>query len=427
MARSLKRAWGLLLTLLCFSFSITLEEAERKALERNADLRVGRLEIGRRSEEARRAFGELLPRLDFELSLNFSRRLSFTLPGVPPFPPQEFTFQKEIYPKATLLLRQDIFNPVSIRDYEIRKILEKAQVYSLKEKRLDVLYRVREAYINALKAKALIALYRKQIDRVKAHLRDVEELYKEGIVPFKDLLETRVRLMEVEEKVISAEAEYAKALSHLSYLVGEEVKDLEDIDPDSVGDLSLKPPEDLKRTALRSRPVLLFYRELIRSREKALDLARSLFYPVLTAEGFLQYTEESDVFPKTRYLISLALRWNVFSGLKRLRTLEIAKIEKIQETERLRDLEKRVILEVETALEDIRSARARVKLAEAMVEEAREHLRIALEKYKAGLGTNREVLDAESYLTRAEQILRINTYDLILRMFKLRRSVGYEE
>ncbi|MDQ7082475.1 MAG: TolC family protein [Aquificota bacterium] len=314
-----------------------------------------------------------------------------------------------------------------MRDYEIRKILEKAQVYSLKEKRLDVLYRVREAYINALKAKALIALYRKQIDRVKAHLRDVEELYKEGIVPFKDLLETRVRLMEVEEKVISAEAEYAKALSHLSYLVGEEVKDLEDIDPDSVGDLSLKPPEDLKRTALRSRPVLLFYRELIRSREKALDLARSLFYPVLTAEGFLQYTEESDVFPKTRYLISLALRWNVFSGLKRLRTLEIAKIEKIQETERLRDLEKRVILEVETALEDIRSARARVKLAEAMVEEAREHLRIALEKYKAGLGTNREVLDAESYLTRAEQILRINTYDLILRMFKLRRSVGYEE
>ena len=427
MARSFGRAWSLLLTLICLSFSITLEEAERKVLEKSPDLKLERLEVKRRSEEIKEAFGNFLPRVDLDLSLNISRRLSFTLPSFPPLPPQEFTFQREIYPKVTLFLKQDILNFPLKRDYEIKRILRRAQVHSLKEKRLEVLYRVREAYINALKAKALITLYRKQIERVRAHLRDVEELYREGIVPFKDILETKVRIREVEEKLISAEAEYSKALSYLSYLIGEEVREVEDINTDSIEDLSLISPDDLKRRALRLRPILLFYRELVRSREKALELARSLFYPVLTAEGFLQYTEESDVFPKTRYLISLAIRWNLFSGLKRLRTLEIAKIESTQEAERLKDLERRVVLEVRTALEDIRSAKARIKLAKARVEEAREHLRIALEKYRAGLGTNREVLDAESYLTEAEQTLRISTYDLILKIFKLRRLVGYEE
>ena len=93
----------------------------------------------------------------------------------------------------------------------------------------------------------------------------------------------------------------------------------------------------------------------------------------------------------------------------------------------MRDLERRILLEMRNLLEDIRSARERVKLAEARVEEAKEHLRIAVEKYRSGLGTNTEVLDAESYLTQAQQTLRINTYDLMLKLFKLQRVVGYEE
>jgi outer membrane protein TolC len=426
MEKGFKRAWYILLILSWVSFSMSLEEAQRKALERSAEIRLETLELLKKKEEVKRSFGSFLPRVDLDLSLNFSRRLSFTLPGLPPLPPREFTFQRDLFPRATLLFRQDILNLTSRRSYELLRILERSQAYRLKEKRLEVLHRVREAYIEALKLKAVLKVYRKQLKRVEAHLRNVRELYREGVVPFKDVLETRVRLNEVRESVVSARSAYSKALSYLSYLVGERVGEVEEVDLVSLPDLSSLPAEELKRIALRSRPILLSLREAVRAREKGVDLARSYFYPTIVAEGFLQYTEESELFPRTRYLLSLALRWNVFSGLGRLRSLEIADLERLQDLERLRDLERRVALEVETTLEEIRTARARLELARVRLEEAREHLRIALEKYRAGLGTNAEVLDAESYLTEAEQRLRINTYDLMLKVFKLMRVVGYE-
>ncbi len=419
MARSLAGAWCLLLTFSFFSQGITLKEAERKALENSPLLKMERLELIGKGKEAEIRFGDMLPRVDLELSLNFSRRLSFSLP------PLEFTFQKEVYPKATLFLRQDLLNLASKRTYEISRILEKAQSYLLEEKKLETLYKVREAYVNALKAKAVVSVYRRQVERTKSHLRDVEEMFKEGIVAFRDLLEARVRLHEAKERLLFAEAEYRKALSHLSYLVGEEVKDVEELKGD-ISDLSKEPLPKLEELLRRKRPLLKFLRETLRAKEKGVEVARSYFYPVLSMEGFLQYTEETDLFPRTRYLVSFSLRWNLFSGLKRLREVEKAKIEKAKEEIRLRDIEEKLLLELRTLLEDIKSAKAKVELAKKRVEEAKESLRIAEEKFKEGLGTATEVLDAESYLTYAEQTLKINTYDLILKIFKLQRVVGYE-
>ncbi len=427
MVGHIERSWCLLLTLFLFSFSLTLEEAERKALENSTDVRIEEIELSKRSLEVKERFGEMLPRVDLDLSLNLSRRLSFTLPSLPPLPPQEFTFQRDVYPKATLLVRQDILNLTTRRRYEVSKIMRRAQAYQIQEKRLETIYRVREAYINALKARAAMTVYRQQMRRVASHLKDVENLYREGVVAFKDVLETKVRIHEVRERYISAEADYNKALQYLSYLVGEKVETVEDVGLETIRDLSTYPEEVLVERLRSERPILKFLREVIRAREKGLELARSYFYPVLVAEGFLQYTEESDIFPKTRYLVSLALRWNLFSGLRRFRSVEIADLVRRQDLERLRDLERRLLLEMRNLLEDIRSARERVKLAEARVEEAKEHLRIAVEKYRAGLGTNTEVLDAESYLTQAQQTLRINTYDLMLKLFKLQRVVGHEE
>jgi len=97
---------------------------------------------------------------------------------------------------------------------------------------LETLYKVREAYVNALKAKSAVEIYRKHLELVEVHLKNVEELYKQGVVAYKDILETKVKLFEVREKLASAEANYRKSLNYLSYLAGIKVEEVEDITVD---------------------------------------------------------------------------------------------------------------------------------------------------------------------------------------------------
>ncbi len=421
MARGVKGAWCLLLTL-TLSFGLSLEEAQRKALESFYEVEIQRLDMSKRREERLERLGRLMPSLDLELSFNISKKQSFTF-SIPPAPPQEFVFQKESYPTFTLKLDQSLFNLPDIRSYEIAKEIERSQMHLLREKKNEVLYRVREAYINALKARSVLEIYQKHLQRVEAHLKDVERLYEEGLVAYKDVLQTKVKLFEVKEKLASAQASYRKAMNFLSYLVGEEVGEVLPIDtskymlPTDYGEL-------LKR--LEERPALRYALENVRISKKGVELASSYFYPQVVFSAIYQRTEESDLFPKDRYFVSFAFRWNLFSGLRRLRSLEIARLSHREARKRYEDLRERLRLELKNTLEEIRAEQAKIDYARRQLEDAKEHLRVALEKYRAGLGTNTEVLDAQSYFKTAEETLEMSKYDLLLKIFKLREVLGDE-
>ena len=424
MERCLKGAWSLLLILFTLSFSISLQEAEELVSKNFYELRLERLEVKKKEQERLERFGRFLPALNFEASFNLSKKQSFTL-SVPPAPPREFVFQKGSYPKFTLHMTQEIYNLRNFREYEIAKESEELQRFMVKEKENKALYELREAYVNALKAKAVVEIYEKHEKMVQAHLKDVRALYEEGIVAFKDVLETKVKLYEVREKLTRARANFTKSLNYLSYLTGVDVREVEPLDSYTFP-FSGYSREELVEVLSERRPLLRFLRGSLALSDKYVALARSAFYPVAIVEAVYQRTEESDLFPKDRYLVSFAFRWNLFSGFRRFRSLELSRIAKRQADERYRDTLEKLKLELYSVLEDIKSAEAKVELATQQLQDAKEHLRIAEEKFKAGLGTNTEVLDAQSYLISAENTLRINRYDLLLKRFKLLEVVGYE-
>ncbi len=407
---------------LTLSFGVSLKEVEESALRNYYEIQIQELEMRKKHQERLRELGSFFPVLNLEASFNLAKEQSFTF-QIPPAPPSEFVFIKGSYPKLTLQLVQDLFNPTSIKKYELSKKVESSQRYLLEEKRNEILYRVREAYINALKARSAVEIYRKHLERVRAHLRNVEELYNQGIVAYKDLLETKVRLFEVKEKLASAEANYRKALNYLSYISGMEVDDVEEIP----GELDAELDHRKLLSRLDSRPILRYSRESLSLSEKAVELSRSYLYPRASFEAVYIRTEESDLFPKDRYFISFVLRWNLFSGLKRFRAIEEAKIEHLKAVKRHEDLRRKLELQLRNLLEEIEAVRLRVRMAQEQLREAKEHLRVALEKYKAGLGTNAEVLDAQSYLKTAEETLQMSRYDLMLKIFKLKEVVGSEE
>ncbi len=424
MGRVFTGYWLGLLTLCAIAFSITLEEAEQRALDNFYETKIARMEIRKKENERLEKLGGLMPEVNLQANFTIAKKQSFSL-AVPPAPPQEFVFLKGSYNSFLLQLKQDLFNLTKFREYEIAKTLLELQEDTLREAENKVRFEVRSAYLKALSAKLALEIQEKYLELVRAHLRDVEELYKEGLVAFKDVLETKVKLYEVEEKVESLRSSYNKALEYLSYLVGEEVKEVKDIDG-NYEDISLKGREELISTMRNSRPLLKALSKKVRAMEDSVRVVRSYFYPQAVFEAVYQYTEESDLFPKNRYFLTFSLRWNLFSGLRRFRALEVSKISYLQEQERFRDIQRRLELELISLLEDMKAVRLKLKLSEERLREAKEHLRIAKEKYRAGLGTNTEVLNAQSYYISAENQLKLSKYEYLEKIFKLYEVVGYE-
>ncbi len=420
----LKRAWALSIITVTLTFALNLHEAERLALENFYGIRAKDLEVKEATTERKEKFSAFLPVINLEASYNIAREQSFAFGAPPLIPPQEFVFLKDQFPKVTLTFSQNLLNLPAFREYSLSKTKEKASKMILEEEKIKTLYKVREAYINALKAKAAIQILEKQEERVRAHLNDIKALYEEGMVTLKDVLQTQVRLHEVLEKIAQARGNHRKALDYLSYLTGTEVEEIEELDPESF--MAREEDFEILREKVKNRPILRYLDAGLEIARESEDLVKSYFYPSLVFEAFYQRTEESDLFPKDRFLISLALRWNLFSGLKRFRNLEKARIGRKKSLILKRDLEEKILLELRSVLEDIKTVRERIRLARKQVESAKEHLKIAKERYLQGIGTNTEVLDAQSELTSAEENLRMSLYDLVLYSFKLKEVVGDE-
>ncbi len=91
---------------------------------------------------------------------------------------------------------------------------------------------------------------------------------------------------------------------------------------------------------------------------------------------------------------------------------------------RLADLRSLVTLEVETAVYNRDEAAARIRVVAGSIDQAEENVRIAKELYKSGLGTNNQVLDAETLRVVALTNRDDATFDLLLAHYRLQRAVG---
>jgi outer membrane protein TolC len=90
----------------------------------------------------------------------------------------------------------------------------------------------------------------------------------------------------------------------------------------------------------------------------------------------------------------------------------------------LADRESRVALEVQEAWLDRQAAVARLAASHEAVEQAEENLRIARELYRSGLGTNTQVLDAQTLRATSTSNRDNAELDVLLAGYRLQHAVG---
>ena len=122
--------------------------------------------------------------------------------------------------------------------------------------------------------------------------------------------------------------------------------------------------------------------------------------------------------------VGVTLKWRLFaSGQIREQTDAIDDRARAAER-RLQDLRSKIALQVRMSVLNRDDAAARLRAAAVAVAQSEENVRVADELYRSGLGTNTQVLEADSLRTTALTNRDAAKYDLAIADFRLERAIG---
>jgi outer membrane protein TolC len=413
----------------------TLEDLKRLALERNLGLKSSEADVLSAKAEARGRYADFFPKLSAEA--RYSRDEHFqrvqipagSFNASPPLPPTQSDL---ILGDLTnyglhLALEQPLFTGGAVYfGYQDAKLGSTLADFQHQQNLQDLLLRVELAYWDILKTERLLHVAEQQVRDLTEHLRVVKASYDAGSVPYNEVLKTTVNKAEAEQRRLTAGNNADLAKMAMNNLLRQELTT-----PLVLGSGEEEPKasdliayEEAVKIAAELRPELAAGRTEVQTMDIRRRRAQSGYFPTVSAvASYDRAKETSNVIPENWEVLGV-LRWTFWEWGKTEQEVERARIRLRQSEMNLQSLEDQIVLEVRQQYLGAVEAREKIAVARTAVEQAKENYRITEERFKAGVTTNTEVLDAESLLISAQANLTNAVYDFQSAKARLDRALG---
>jgi len=416
--------------------SLSLEDFKRIAMERNLGLKSSEADVSIAQEEVGSRYVEFYPKLKAEANYrragNVPRVLlpmgSFSTSPIvfPPRDSQITTGDLANY-ALRLTLEQPVFTGGSVYySYKNAKLMSALAGLQHQENVQDLLLSVELAYWNILKTQQLLEVAKQQVRDLKEHLRVVKASYDAGSVPYNEVLKTTVTQAEAEQRLLTAQNNADLAKMMMNNLLRQELTTT--LTPASNGEekasTELISYEEAVKIARDRRPELAAGRTRVETMKAKRELARSGYYPSVSALATYDHAKETVSVLRENWEVMGVMRWTFWEWGKTAHDVERAQTQVRQSEINFHALEDRIVLEVRQEYLGAVDAREKIAVARTAVEQAKENYRITEERFKAGVTTNTEVLDAESLLISAEANLTNAIYDFQSAKARLDRALG---
>lgn len=301
----------------------------------------------------------------------------------------------------------------------------KSSEYGVDESYQAVKLSATNGYYSVLEAIDTVNLSKESVDRLSAHLQNVQAQYDVGVVAKVDVLRSQVELADAEQNLIKAQNAYDLAVADLNNIIGlphgTELKVTESLQYSKYDN----PMENCINFALANRPELFQAEAGIESAKAAVKVAKSGFMPQVSASASNSWT--AHTWPgdeNENWGVGVNVNLNVFdSGVTaaKVRAAE-ANLYKAEET--YRQTKDSVQLDVRNSYLSLREAEKRIATSKIAVESAQEDYRISQLRYQAGVGTNIDVMDAQVALTQAQNNYVQALYDYNTSSAALAKAMG---
>jgi len=234
------------------------------------------------------------------------------------------------------------------------------------------------------------------IETAHSHLKLIQSRYNGGFVAKSDLLRAQVHIADLEQQLVEAKSQTDIAKCNLNVAMGV------DGNPDYTLTSPLKPGNPVTRdldswisTALSNRPDLkqLTTRKWIAQKE--VEKSRSSRNPSVSLAGNYEINSENFQDTGSNYTLGAVVSMPLFTGGRVSAKIREAEINLKQTQAMIQGLELQVCGETRQAFFNARSAWDRIKVVQAAIGQSQESLRIVRNRYKNGLFTITDLLDAE--------------------------------
>lgn len=406
--------------------SFSVDVAVKEAIVRNPDLKEAAETIAGEQEAVNTSRADLFA----------TASLNYAYTGLDKTPVQK-TAQGTVPAGHTnqyhwdLTLAQPLFTGFALTtQLDLAKLGVKDRKIERKMDTLDLAQDVKKACYNLLLTQKMLMVADGEVNSLTAHRDEARQFYKQGLIPQNDLLRSEVALADSIQAREKAGATVKSAMALLNTLMDADINRMvtvKDIDavPEPAFDL-----EQLGRQAVKKRPVIQGLKNNVDKTALAEKLAKSSRYPTISLVG--RYEQNGDGFEAAdndytnshNSSLSLQADWTFFEWGKTGAKVRKARHDKKALQEKIRGVENTVRLEVKNALLNLGVARKNIKTAKQSLGQARENYRITNVQYAQQVATSSDVLDARSFLTRADTNYYQALYGYMASLADLDRAVG---
>jgi outer membrane protein len=398
--------------------TLTLQQCLHKASTANRELKVAAQDVKIAEQNITIGRSGYLPRVDLNGGYTVQQDPQSVLI-------QNFAIatQDANFAFASASLHQTIydFGRTPAR-YGQAKALSKATSYNYTALEKDIFLQVVEAYYGVLESGKLLQSAEEEVVQMADHVKVAQNLYDQGVVTRNDLLQAEVQLANSSQRRLAASNRVENSWILLNYLIGLDpshrapLQDSEDME-------AIPAPVDIEH-AMTNRPERKALEKNIQAGELAVKESRSFYFPEIYTRLGVDYVKNSRVVEQAILYATVGLQINLFDGLtttaRHRQTIEALYRDKAN----LRDLDARIRVEYDTALNDARVAAERIIAVRKSIQQGEENLRINKDRYQEQVGTATDVIDAQTLLTQTRTQYFTAIFDYQVAVARVKKAVG---
>ncbi len=368
----------LLLFTLKLVLALSLEQAVDLAIKNNTSTRLSLLDLQKAEENIRKARAGILPQVSFSYSYT---RLGGDL---------AFGFTPKNRHSYVLEVDQALFNRAVFEGLSLAREQKELQDLVYEDIKREVEFQTKQLFYALLYKREVVKLLEENLKYWEENYKQTEGKFQAGIVPKVELMRAKAQLENARAQLESAKADYEKSLEDFKAFLRYDGP----VNPE--GKLTLVKPEkaDYK---LENNSTLKVAKKNLEVAQRLVELQKAQYYPNLelfaTYQGSTARLGGKDLMLKG-YTVGARVNYNIFDGFARESSIAQAKIDSLKQMESLKDTEQKLKADFNKTLLDLDSLMAQIKAVELSLESAKESLRLSTERYRFGIATQLEVLDA---------------------------------
>lgn len=319
-----------------------------------------------------------------------------------------------------------------LANYQKAALQAESDKAAVRNAELSMTEQVQTEFLNCLAADENVKSEAEALGRLRDQLRITQAFHEVGLRPRLDVLQAEVDVSQAENVLIQAENSRDTAYAKLNTLLGYPA----DMKIAYEGKLVHVPfhlsLEQCLKRAYSQRPDLFMAQKSVEMARKDQKATQSDYYPQIEAYYNINQTGNTPDLQRmgengsrgTTWEVGGRATWNVFQwGVTYFADKQAGwLVTRMRQEEE--NLKLNVGYEIKARLLAVRESEKRITVAEKGIQQAREAWEAALARYQEQVGTNFDVLDASSNLTRAEASLISARADYLIALAQIYAAMG---